>query len=120
MPDGAVKLTVARASPGTAVTLVGAPGTAGPTGDVWADGVTAQLQYDAGPVPRALGADTEKVYAAPFVKPVTTSGLAGPDVMAPPGEAVTVYNVIGEPPLFDGGSKLTVTLPFPATGVIPV
>ena len=47
------------------------------------------------------------VYAVPFVRPVTTIAL---DVRrgAPPGDAVTVYTVIGAPPFEAGAAKLTV------------
>lgn len=61
---GGVKLTLACALPGTAVTFVGLPGVV--------LGVTLGDGFDAGPEPRALVATTVKVYAVPFVSPVIT------------------------------------------------
>jgi hypothetical protein len=54
-----------------------------------------------------------------LVSPPTTIGLDAPLAFAPPGEAVTVYEVIGEPPS-EGAVKLTVAWPFPAVAVAPV
>ena len=53
------------------------------------------------------------VYATPFVKPVTVIGEDVPVAVIPPGEAVTVYPVIADPPVFIGAVKLTVALPLP-------
>ena len=53
------------------------------------------------------------VYATPFVKPVTVIGEDVPVAVIPPGEAVTVYPVIADPPVFVGAVKLTVELPLP-------
>ena len=50
----------------------------------------------------------------PFVNPVTVSGLADPDAVCPPGEDVTVYDVIAAPPFDAGSLKVTVACPFPA------
>ena len=61
---GAVQDTVASPSPATAVTLVGAPGTVA--------GITELLAEDAALVPALLVAVTVKVYAVPFVRPVTS------------------------------------------------
>jgi hypothetical protein len=97
--------------PGAAATVVGAPG--GPAG------VTALDGADGGPVPTALVAVTVNEYATPSVNPVTVIGLEPPDACAPPGDAVTVYEVIGEP--FDAGVlKPTVAWPFPAVAVTPL
>ena len=83
MDEGAVKLTVAWASPATAVTLVGAPGTVA--------GVTGGLEAsDAVEFPSALVATTVKVYGVPFVKPVTVIGELTPVPVPPAGEEVTV------------------------------
>jgi hypothetical protein len=43
--------------------------------------VTLLEGADIGPVPAAFVADTLKVYETPLVKPVTLSGLAGPDAV---------------------------------------
>ena len=51
------------------------------------------------------------VYATPFVKPVTVIGEDVPVAVIPPGEAVTVYPVLADPPVFIGAVKLTVALP---------
>ena len=53
------------------------------------------------------------VYATPFVKPVTVIGEDVPVALIPPGEAVTVYPVIADPPVFVGAVKLRVALPLP-------
>ena len=45
---------------------------------------------DAGPVPAAFVAVTVKVYAVPFVNPVTVIGLADREAVIPPGFEVTV------------------------------
>jgi hypothetical protein len=50
----------------------------------------------------------------PFVNPVTVSGLPDPDAACPPGDAVTVYDVIAAPPFDAGSLKVTVACPFPA------
>ena len=41
-------------------------------------------------------------------------GDAGPLTLIPPGEEVTVYDVIGEPPPDAGGVNVTVACVFPA------
>ena len=70
---GAVQVTVAELSAGTALTPVGAAGAVG------AVGVTALDAADEGPVPTALVADTLKVYAVPGVSPATTVEVTGGD-----------------------------------------
>jgi hypothetical protein len=67
----------------------------------------------------ALVALTVKVYSTPFVSPVTSIGLAVPVAVWPPGEAVTVYCVIGLPPS-GGAVKLIVARRLPRTAVTPV
>jgi hypothetical protein len=79
---GAAKLTVAAALPPLAETDVGAPGIVA--------GVTLFEAAEAGPVPTELVAVTVKVYAVPLVRPATTSGLAGPEAVNPPGLDVAV------------------------------
>jgi hypothetical protein len=79
---GAEKLTVACALPPVAETETGAPGTVA--------GVTLFDAADAGPVPTELAAVTVNVYAVPSVRPLTTSGLPGPDAVNPPGLEVAV------------------------------
>jgi hypothetical protein len=109
-PDtGAEIVTVALPSP---VTAVGAPGVPG------LPGVTELEAGDAADVPPSFVAVAVNVYSVLFVKPVTTQEVSG-DVtvqVAPPGEAVTVYEV-GVPP-DDGGVIVTVASPSPgsATG----
>jgi hypothetical protein len=67
--DGAVKLTVALALPGVALTPVGEPGTAtGNVGVTLLDGAEFALE------PAELIATTVKLYAAPLVSPVTVIG----------------------------------------------
>ena len=106
---GAVKVTVACVFPRVAVPIVGAPGTM--------LGTTPLEALEAAPVPTAFVAWTVKVYAVPFVKPVTVNGLAPPVAVKPPGLDVTVYPVIGLPPSEAGAVKSTVACVFPAVAV---
>ena len=112
---GAVHDTTACAFPAVADTPVGAPGT------VLTDGVTAALANDAREVPTELVAVTVNMYAMPLVRPVTVAEVA-PDVVAvaPSGDAVTVYPVIGKPPLLAGAVHDTTATPFPAEAVTAV
>ena len=69
-------------------------------------------------VPPILVAVTVKVYAVPGKSPVIVIELPLPVAVIPPGLAVTVYPVIAEPPLSDGGVKLIIALALlPATAV---
>ena len=79
---GAVNVIVAWAFPALAEGEVGAPGTVA--------GVTLLEDADAAPVPRALVAVTVNVYAVPFTRPVTTTGLAEPVPVMPDGVEVAV------------------------------
>jgi hypothetical protein len=88
---GGEKLTVARAFPAVALTLVGASGIAA--------GVTLFEETEAGPVPTAFDAFTVNVYAVPLVRPVTVIGLAAPLWVMLPGFEVTVYEIMGLPPV---------------------
>jgi hypothetical protein len=97
---GAIHDTTACAFPGAAVTAVGAPGTV--------FGVTAALGKEASELPAALAAVTVNVYAVPLVRPVTVAVV--PMIvlaLAPPGDAVTVYPVTGDPPLLEGATHET-------------
>ena len=85
-----------------ALTPVGAPGTA-------AVGATIAEVADAGPVPTAFVAVTVNEYGTPYVSPVTVNGLAIPVFTMLSGLEVTVYKVIGLPPLDAGAVKGTVT-----------
>jgi hypothetical protein len=68
--------------PRTAVTPVGAPGIVA--------GITALEADDAEELPAAFVAITVKVYAVPFVKPVTVIGELPLVPVKLPGEEVTV------------------------------
>jgi hypothetical protein len=103
---GAEKLTVAWPSPAVAETPLGPCGSPA--------GVTAFDVAEADPAPTSLMAVTVKLYAVPFVSPVTAMGLALPDAVAPPGDAVTVYELIGEP-LSAGAVKTMVACRSPPT-----
>jgi hypothetical protein len=96
--------------------VVSAPGTAA----AGARGVTLLEAAEAEPVPALFVAVTVKVYAVPFVSPVTVTGLVAPVAEMPPGLEVTVYVVIAAPPEDAGGVKLTVACAFPAVAVTPV
>jgi hypothetical protein len=96
---GGVNATVACALPAIAVPIVGGPGTA--------PGVTLLEGAEAGPIPMALAAATVNVYAVPLVSPLTMMGEAGAVAVMPPGEDVTMYDVIGAPPFEAGGVNAT-------------
>ena len=73
-------------------------------------------------VPAAFVAVTVNVYDCPFDRPLTTHSR-GPDVHAhcsPLGDEVTVYAVIGTPPLSVGAVQLTWACVLPAWAVTDV
>jgi hypothetical protein len=82
-------------------------------------GVTLFESADAGPTPLPFLAETVQPYAIPFVRPVTVIGLPVPVCVTPPGLQLTVYPVIGEPPLEAGAVKLTVACPSPPRALTP-
>jgi hypothetical protein len=111
---GGTKVTVAFVSPRTTDVSVGAPG--GPTG-------VTELELPEGvEAPAALLATTVNEYEEPLLSPDTVQLVdpTGTLQVAPPGEAVTVYPVIAEPPLSVGGVKETRALPLPSTAVTDV
>ena len=55
-----------------------------------------------------------------MVNPATVIGEEEPFAVRPPGEEVTVYPVIADPPVFVGAVKLTVALPLLAVAEILV
>lgn len=69
------------------------------------------------PVPIALAAFTVNVYDIPGVRPSKVIGPALLLAVMPPGAAVTIYDVIGLPPLNAGGAKYTVACPLPLTAL---
>lgn len=75
-------MIVASPLPRVAVPIVGASGTVA--------GVTELLAVEDALVPRALVAVTVKVYATPFVRPVTTIGEEPPVAVKPPILEATV------------------------------
>lgn len=93
--------------------IVGAPG--GPTG------VTAFEVPEVIDDPAALFATTENEYVAPLLRPETTQLVdeTGTEHVAPPGDAVTVYPVIGAPPSVTGALQETRALPLPSTADTP-
>ncbi|KQR91790.1 hypothetical protein ASG00_04835 [Microbacterium sp. Leaf351] len=61
---------------------------------------------------------TVNVYGVPLVSPLTVQGeLEHPTLVNPPGEDVTVYAVIGSPPVFAGAWKETVADASPAVAL---
>ena len=74
-------------------------------------GVTGEdAEEDESPI--LFVATTVKVYSVPLVNPVNVSGDSEPDAVTPPGDDVTVYEVIAEPPVA-GAVQLTVACSFP-------
>lgn len=67
------------------------------TGAIFGSGITAFEVLEELDVPIPFVAITVNVYSTPLVKPVTTIGLCDPEAVAPPGDAVTVYEVISAP-----------------------
>ena len=119
MPTEADQETVACESPRTAVTVVGAAGvTSGVT--IAPVSVPESALDTIGPEPSALVATTLNRYAVPFVSAFTThdSAVVVTQVL-PSGDDVTVYPVIGEPPV-EGANQLTVAWAFPATTARPL
>lgn len=108
-PEPAETVTVACPLPATALGVPGAPG---------APGLTADEALEAPEVPAPLVAVAVNVYEVPSVRPVTSQLVRGEVTVqvAPPGPAVTVYEV-GVPPL--PAETVTVTLPeaLPTTAV---
>jgi hypothetical protein len=79
---GGVKAIEACPLPPVAVPMVGVPGAVA--------AVTEFEEPDDALVPTELVAVTEKVYAVPLVRPVTTTGEDVPVAVMPPGDDVTV------------------------------
>ncbi len=73
-----------------------------------ATGVVEAEALDAADIPPALVAVVVNVYAVPLVSPVTVHEPDDPATVhvAPPGEAVTVYEVGAYPPV--GATTVTV------------
>jgi hypothetical protein len=71
-------------------------------------GVTPVDDPDARPGPNALLAVTVNVYVFPLVRPGMVIGEDEPAAVMPPGDAVTVYPVIGFPPSESGVANETV------------
>jgi len=91
---GAVQLTATEVvvDVGAAVTAIGAPGAAA--------GVAVVEAAEAVPVPELFDAVTVKVYPVPLVRPETVQVVAPAVVQVKlPGDEVTVYPVIAEPPV---------------------
>ena len=103
---GGVNETVADPFPILAVTPVGTPGL--PAGLTDPEDAEPEL------LPVALLATVENEYEVPLVRPVIVQEDAGEMTVhvAPPGVAVTVYEV-GAPPE-DGATTVIVALPSPA------
>jgi hypothetical protein len=101
---GAVKLTVADPFPAEAVTFVGVDGL--PTG------VTALEAADAAELPRTFWATALNVYGVPLVNPDTSQPAVGSVVVQvnPPGDEVTTYPVIADPPVLVDAVNVTVAL----------
>ena len=116
---GGVHDTVAVVSPATAITSVGAPGALVSIGG--AVGTTMFVGAEGGPVPMALVAATVKVCAMSLVRPVTVHDTSTAVAqVAPPGDAVTVYVVMVDPPSAAGGVHVTVAAVLPAMASAPV
>jgi hypothetical protein len=74
--------------------------------------MTALAPVAAALAPALFAAVTLIVYAVPSASPVSTACRASPDAVTviAPGLAVTVYRLIGAPPLRAGAVQATVAL----------
>ena len=102
MDEGAVHETIAVVPEAVAVTLVGVPGTVGV--EVLLTGV------EASEVPTLLVAVTEIEYVIPALRPTKVQLVFETEVGAQvtgavPPVAITVYAVIGVPPVDEGGCQ---------------
>src|SRR5947209_19516889 len=84
-----------------------------PCGTTGVDGADAALE------PNAFTARTVNVYDVPLTRRPTTIGLAVPEALAPPGDAVTTYDVTGAA-FAAPGTKDTVAEESPAAATAPV
>jgi len=109
---GAVHETSASSLPPVADIPVGAPGTVAR--------VTALDGLDARLLPSLLVAVTSNLYWVPFVKPVTVADTPVVVAVKLPGEDVTVYCVIADPPLNVGAVHETVACALPPIADTPV
>jgi hypothetical protein len=106
-----VPLRVTTAGVGVSVTV----------GAIRSLGVTVVEGALVGPAPTALVAVTVKVYLVPLVSPVKVALRAVPGTvrLLPPGVAVMVYPVIGDPPSSVGAVQVTVAKPSLASAEAP-
>jgi hypothetical protein len=102
---GSVKLTVADPFPADATTFVGVEGL--PTG------VTAVEATDGPELPTPFLAIAVNVYGVPLLKPDISHPALGFVVthVNPPGDEVTIYSTIADPPLSVGAVNVTVAFP---------
>ena len=118
---GGVKVTVAVSSPTVAINDVGAPGTVA--------AFTAIDTVEVSEIPIALVAVATYLYSVPLVSPLTVQLVAGAftvhDLFGESGlpevsSAVTVYEVMAEPPLLSGAVNETTADAFAVVAVRPV
>lgn len=83
-------------------------------------GITADEAVEATELPTGVVAIIVKVYAVPFVKPVTFIGELTPVAVKLPGLDVTVYKVIALPPLLAGATNATLAEVLPAAATTAV
>ena len=88
--------------------------------NAWSAGVTPRVGPAGVLSPKALVATTVNVYGVPLASPATHTGELRPTPVAPPGLAVTVYDVIALPPLSRGGTNVTLAALEPAVAPTPV
>lgn len=65
---------------------------------------------DDGPVPTEFLAVTVNVYVLPVIKLLTVIGDEEPVTMTFPGVETTIYEVMGDPPVFVGAVNVTLAL----------
>jgi hypothetical protein len=78
-------------------------------------GTTAPEDADAEPVPALFVAETVNVYEVPFERPVTVQLVVEVVQVNEPGVDVTVYPVVGLPPVEAGATHDTAACAFPDT-----
>ena len=103
---GALHDTVAFALPAVALIPIGLLGTV--------IGVIDEDAVDAVEFPAPFVATTVNVYEVPLVSPVTVAEVVDDVAVKLPGDDVTVYEVMTDPPVDAGALHETVDCPFPA------
>ena len=105
LSTGGTQLTMALPSFAETATLRGAEGTV--------RGITGAEAVELPLVPNTLTATAVNVYVVPLVRPTTVQLVPNVEQVTPPGDAVTTYLMIAEPPVDADEVQDTETCPLP-------